>query len=393
VVYQHTKDDRKVTGGFISAYGKRLRQKFGFFSSLVDHDPPTKGAEELHANQIYSCTLCGRCKEVCPVKINTRSLNISMREDTVREKIAPREIDLALEAEKKEHNILKYPNVDRIMWAEFLDDVPEEAYLNKDKADVIYYVGCMTSFSPAISSIAEANLRLLYRAGEDFTLLAEEEWCCGFPLIVAGLSQEWQWLRDRNVETIKKMKASRVVFNCASCYHTFKHEYQEFLPGVELYHNTEYLYHLVKTGKIKLKGIKGRVAYHDPCDLGRGCGVFEPPREVIKAIPGIEYVELPLNRRFSTCCGGGGDMEMVDADLVNRIAVSLVEEFEEAKVDIVATACPQCKRMILNAIKAKESKVKVMDMAELVLEAGAEFEKTGNRKEGAPLSGSPDKNH
>jgi heterodisulfide reductase subunit D len=193
------------------------------------------------------------------------------------------------------------------------------------------------------------------------------------------------------VETIIKMKASRVVFNCASCYHTFKHEYQEFLPGVELLHNTEYLYHLVKTEKIKLKGIKGRIAYHDPCDLGRGCGVFEPPREVIKAIPDIEYVELPLNRKYSTCCGGGGDMEMVDAGLVNRIAVSLVEEFEEAKVDIVATACPQCKRMSLNAIKAKESKVKVLDMAELVLEAGVEFEKKGNRKEGAPLSGSPDK--
>jgi heterodisulfide reductase subunit D len=389
VVYQHTSREHTVSGSVISSYGERLRQKHGFFSSLIDHDPPTKGAQELLASQIYTCTLCGRCKEVCPVHINTRSLRISMREDAVREKIAPDAVNIALEAAKEEHNVLKYPNTDRIMWAEFLDDVPEKAYLNKDKADVIYFVGCMTSFSPAISSIAEANLKLLYQAGEDFALLGEDEWCCGFPLIVAGQSQEWQWLRDKNVETINKINARRVVFNCASCYHTFKHEYQEFLPEVEFLHNTEYLHQLVGSGKVKFKEMKARVAYHDPCDLGRGCGVFEPPREVVKAIPGIEYVELPLNRRYSSCCGGGGDMEMIDADLVNEIAASLVEEFEKLDLDIVTTACGQCKRMILNAIKAKGAKVKVMDMVELLLEAGIELETSDNHKEEASLLGSP----
>jgi heterodisulfide reductase subunit D len=230
----------------------------------------------------------------------------------------------------------------------------------------------MTSFSPAISSVAEANLNLLYQVGEDFALLGENEWCCGFPLIVAGLSCEWQWLRDKNVETIKNMQAKKVVFNCASCYHTFKHEYKEYLPEVEFLHNTEYIHQLVANGKVKLKGVKARVAYHDPCDLGRGCGVYEPPRETIKSIPDIEYVELPLNRRYSTCCGGGGDLEMIDADLVNKIAGTLVEEFEEAHIDIITTACGQCKRMISNAIKAKKSKIKVLDIAELALMANIE---------------------
>ncbi|MEW5768483.1 MAG: (Fe-S)-binding protein [bacterium] len=295
VAYQHTRDEHAVSGGVISSYGERLREKYGFFSSLIDHDPPTKSAQDLLATQIYTCTLCGRCKEVCPVKINTRSLRVSMREDAVREKFAPKAINIALEAAQKEHNVLNYPNADRAMWGEFLDDVPAEAYLGKDKADVIYFVGCMTSFSPAISSVAEANLNLLYQVGEDVALLAENEWCCGFPLIVAGLSQEWQWLRDENVKTIKKMQAKQVVFNCASCYHTFKHEYDHLLPGVEFLHHTEYMHRLISSGKVKFKGMNGRVAYHDPCDLGRGCKVFEPPREAIKAIPGIEYVELPLN--------------------------------------------------------------------------------------------------
>lgn len=376
VVYQQTGNQYAVSGALISSYGEKLRQKYGFFSSLIDREPPTKADQELLATQLYSCTLCGRCKEVCPLHINTRSLRVSMREDAVREKFAPNAVNVALEAAEKEYNVLKYPNVDRTMWAEFLDDVPEEAYMYKEKAETIYYVGCMTSFSPAISSVAEANLKLLYQTGEDFALLGEDEWCCGFPLIVAGLSQKWQWLREKNVETIKKMQARQIIFNCASCFHTFKHEYKEMLPDVKFYHNTEFLYELVRKGKIKFKTLNARVAYHDPCDLGRGCGVFEPPREVIKAIPGVTYVELPHNRQFSTCCGGGGDMEMIDADLVNKIASSLVEEFEASQVEIVATACGQCKRMILNAIKARGSKIRVMDTVELMHEAGIEVQKT-----------------
>lgn len=370
VCYKHTHEEHAVSGGLISLYGEKLTQKYGFFSSLIDREPPTKEAQNIFANYIYTCTLCGRCKEVCPVKINTRSLRISMREDAVREKIAPNAVNIALDAAKKEYNVLNYPNQDRLMWAEFLDDVPQQAYLNKKKAEIIYFVGCMTSFSPAISSIAEANVRLLYYAGEDFVLLGENEWCCGFPLIVAGLAQQWQWLRDKNVQTIKNLQAKQIIFNCASCYHTFKHEYQDYLPQVEFLHNTEYIHRLVTSQKVKFKGIKAKITYHDPCDLGRGCGVFEPPRKVIKAIPQVEYVELPLNRRYSTCCGGGGDLEMIDANLVNKIAGTLVEEFEEVKADIVTTACGQCKRMILNTIKAKKAKIKVMDIAEVVLEAG-----------------------
>ena len=373
VVYAQTRNQYAVSGSLISTYGDKLRKKYGFFSSLIEDDPPTKADQELLATQLYTCTLCGRCKEVCPVHINTRSLRVSMREDAVRGRFAPNAVNVALQAAEKEYNVLKYPNVDRTMWAEFLDDVPPEAYLNKAKADTIYFVGCMTSFSPAISSVAEVNLKFLYQSGADFALLAENEWCCGFPLIVAGLSDKWQWLRDKNVETINNMQAKRVIFNCASCYHTFKHEYDKLLPGVEFLHNTEFLYQLVSEGRVRFKGIKGRVAYHDPCDLGRGCGIFEPPREVIRAIPGLEYVELPHNRKLSSCCGGGGDMEMIDADLVNKIAAALVEEFAESNVDIVATACGQCKRMILNAIKAKGAKIEVMDTVELMYKAGVEF--------------------
>ncbi len=377
VTYQQHQDEHIVPGDLIAAYGKKLRQKYGFFSSLIDRDPPAKIDQELFGKQLYTCTLCGRCREVCPVKIDTRDIRISMREDAVRENFAPSAVNMAVEATKEERNVLKYPNYDRIMWAEFLDDVPEEAYLNKDKAEIIYFVGCMTSFSPAISTIAESNLKLLYHAGEDFALLGEEESCCGFPLIVGGASQDWQWLRARNVEQIKKMRAKRMIFNCASCYHTYIHEYKESLPEVEMLHSIEYLHQMVTQGKVKLKEMKAKVTYHDPCDMGRGCGIFEPPREVIKAIPGIEFVEMPKNREFGTCCGGGGDMEMVDANLVNEVADTLVGEIEKTEADIVVSGCGQCKRMILNAIKARKAKLKVLDITELILETGIEVEAKG----------------
>jgi heterodisulfide reductase subunit D len=377
VTYQQHQDEHIVPGDLISAYGQKLRQKYGFFSSLIDRDPPAKIDQELFAKQLYTCSLCGRCREVCPVKIDTRDIRISMREDAVRENFAPSAVNMAVEATKEERNVLKYPNYDRIMWAEFLDDVPEEAYLNKDKAEIIYFVGCMTSFSPAISTIAESNLKLLYHAGEDFALLGEEESCCGFPLIVGGASQDWQWLRARNVEKIKKMQAKRMIFNCASCYHTYTHEYKELLPEIEMLHSIEYLHQLVTQGKVTFKEMNAKITYHDPCDLGRGCGIFEQPREVIKAIPGIEFIEMPKNRKLGTCCGGGGDMEMVDADLVNEVADTLVGEIEKTGADIVISGCGQCKRMILNAIKARKAKVKVMDTTELMLEAGIEVKAKG----------------
>lgn len=374
VTYQQHHNEHIVPGELISIYGKKLRQKYGLFSSLIDRDPPAKIDQERLAKQLYTCSLCGRCREVCPVKIDTRDIRISMREDAVRENFAPSAVNLAVESTKEERNVLKYPNYDRLMWAEFLDDVPEEAYLNKDKAEIVYFVGCMTSFSPAISTIAESNLKLLYHAGEDFALLGEEESCCGFPLIVGGASQDWQWLRARNVEKIKQMQAKKLIFNCASCYHTYTHEYKELLPEVEMFHSIEYLHHLVTQGKIKLKEMKAKVTYHDPCDLGRGCGIFEQPREVINSIPGIEFVEMSKNREFGTCCGGGGDMEMVDADLVNEVASTLVGEIEKTGADIVVSGCGQCKRMILNAIKARKAKLKVLDTTELILEAGIEVE-------------------
>lgn len=320
---------------------------------------------EFLAESSYHCTLCGRCKVVCPVGIELRELWISMRNSFVKEGLAPASVDQMKDATLDTHNVLNYPNEERVIWAEFLDGVPDNFY-QKEKADVLYFVGCISSFSPAVQSIPEAVLRILERAEIDFTLLGEKEWCCGFPLIVGGLKEEAEQLKKHNLEMVKSLGVKKIVFNCPSCYYTWKHEYD--IQGVELLHLTEFIHRLIKQRKIKINKFNGVVTYHDPCDLGRGCGVYETPREVIRSISGLSLVELSQNRERGYCCGGGGDYEMIDAKLVEKVAANLVSFIDKTRADIVITACQQCKRMLLNGVKAAGSKVGVKDISELVYE-------------------------
>lgn len=324
----------------------------------------------------YLCTLCGRCQQVCPVNIDQRSLWISMRKEIVERGYAPAVLEQVKEIVHRQHNVLDYPNEERAIWVEFMEDAPEHLY-RKEKAEVLYFVGCIGSFSPAIQEIPTSFLRLLEAAGEDFTILGEDEWCCGFPLIIAGLPREAEELRQHNLEKLKELGARTVVFSCPSCFYTWSNYYKP--PGVELLHSTQYIHRLIRQGRLEMREIEQVVTYHDPCDLGRGMKIFEPPREVIKA-GAKNFVELPQNRERGYCCGGGGDLEMTDAEITNQIACDLLNAVKSTEAEMVVTACQQCKRMLLNSVKSEDSAVQVKDIVELVLENG--LFKGGPRKNG-----------
>ncbi len=338
-------------------FGKILRLR------RIVRDPDKDLIREF-SKGVFNCTLCAKCQPVCPVKIETRALMLSMREylvdkgefykDTVRE---------LPEIVETRHNVLNFPNEERALWIEYLDEFPEDLYI-KEKAQTLYFVGCIASFSPSVQDIPMANVRILNKLGIDFTILGGEEWCCGFPLVVAGMGDKAVKLREHNIEAVRKLGAKRVLFNCPSCYYTWKNEYN--LDGVELMHFSEFINLLIRDKKIRLKEFKKRVTYHDPCDLGRGLNIFEEPRAVIKSVPGIDFFELSNNRDKGYCCGGGGDMEMIDHELSVRISSHLIEETEEKGGEILLTACQQCKRMILNGVKEKGSRIKVMDISELI---------------------------
>jgi heterodisulfide reductase subunit D len=196
--------------------------------------------------------------------------------------------------------------------------------------------------------------------------MGEDEWCCGYPLIVAGMSSYIEPLKEHNLKKIRDIGAKRMIFSCPSCYHTWRNEYRVEL---EMLHHTEFIKKLIDEGSLSFSSsLNYKVTYHDPCDLGRNSLVYDAPRKVINSIPGIEFVEMKHSREYALCCGGGGDLEVVDAPLPTELGKRVIEEAEAIKVDVLITSCQQCKRTLVNALNGENS-LKVMDILELVVEA------------------------
>lgn len=349
--------------GHLDELKSNFLKEYSIVHKLLFPKKPLVEEKRKYSESVYQCTLCGECNVVCPVKINLRKLHQAMRSDLVTEKIFPAPLDQAYEALKSEHNIVNYPNMERASWLDYLESLPEDRY-QKKKAEVAYFVGCMASFSPAIQDIPMAFVEILQHLGIDFTILGEEEWCCGFPLFAAGMLERARDLIEHNKTKIKEIGVKTIIFNCPSCYHMWKNYYQ---VDVELLHSTQFLAQVISEGKLKLKEFKRRVTYHDPCDLGRNSKIYEEPRTVIKSIPGIEFTEIAFNREKSICCGGGGDLEITNPDLVKLITKRLMKQVMQTEAEVLITACQQCKRA-MKAVVKEVGKIEIKDLIELINE-------------------------
>jgi len=314
---------------------------------------------------IFSCLGCGACTVACFPSLKTKDVVFRDRECLFHEGIYPKIVDRLTRYIAENHNISDEGNEERGDWQEFLKDFPE-GNLEKDHAEVVYFVGCVSSFFPMAQKIPANMAQIMKRGGVDFTILGGEEWCCGYPLIGAGVPEKTKALMDHNLEKVKGVGAKKIVFTCPSCYHTWKTFYK---PDVDILSSSELLQHLLLEHLISFKEINATVTYHDPCDLGRNTGVFEPPREVLKAIPGIRLVELPNNRQMSMCCGGGGNLEMVDPELSGRVAQIKIEEILKTGADMVVSSCQQCLRTISTRARRQKIDLVVKDLTDLVIEA------------------------
>jgi len=217
-----------------------------------------------------------------------------------------------------------------------------------------------------VQKIPQNFVQIMDKGGADFTILGGKEWCCGFPLIQAGMYKKAEKLKAHNLDKIQEVGAKRVVFSCPSCYRTWKEFYD---TDVELIHSSHLLEEFIKEKKIPLKELNLTVTYHDPCDLGRNSGVYEPPREILRMIPGLKLVELEKNRERSVCCGGGGDVEMANPDLTSEIAQMKIDAIQRTGTNIVVTPCQQCVRTISTRARKQGIKLKVMDLTEIVMMA------------------------
>ena len=315
---------------------------------------------------IFTCLGCGACEAVCLSSVQTKGLVFQNRECQVDEGFYPKITDRLVKTLEGSRNISDDDQEDRTEWKELIEDMSEDVF-EKEHADILYFVGCVASFFPMVQKIPASMAKILQGAGVDFTVLGGDEWCCGFPLVGAGMLEKLEELKEHNLRKIADIGAKTVVFTCPSCLHTWKHLYD---TDVRLMHSSQLIAELIKDGRIKLNKDMNVVAtYHDPCDLGRNTGVYEEPREVIRAIRGLKFVELPMNRKFSVCCGGGGNVEMTDPELSARIAQMKLDSIKDVGAEMVITGCQQCVRTMASRARRQKIGIEVKDLTELVAES------------------------
>ncbi len=352
----------------IEAVRSFVNQQYGWRARIFGPRPLNEDAVKGHSTGTYDCTLCGRCSVVCPVHIDTRSLWIAMRETLVDQGVYPEPLDHLRETVSTHYNISGDANTERLIWSQNLAEIPDGVG-GKAQAEVVYFVGCVASFYPQSYSIPQSMVQILERAGTDYMTLGGEEWCCGFPLIIAGMGDAVVESVRHNVKAVRQTGAKRLVASCPSCYHTWKDEYPHILHeplGFEIVHSTELMEEFIGAGKLELKPLEETITYHDPCDLGRASDVYDAPRNVIRAIPGVNFVEMKDHREYSLCCGGGGDVEMADKDLSEAVAKSRVVQAAETEAKYLLSACQQCTRTLAGAARRDKVRVRVMDVAQLV---------------------------
>jgi heterodisulfide reductase subunit D len=320
-------------------------------------------ATEKLVDSIYTCTACGQCyDQLALMGLEVNNAIIRTRHEIVKRGVHPKQCGTLTRNVLEEGNPMGMPAEDRTFWfEEIAGDFPFKGN------DVLYWAGCSTGYR--LPGIVESTVNVLRKADVDFGLLGENEGCCGLILYLLGL---WDESRENALETSGKLRdlgVKLLVTSCAGCYYAFTKVYpllNVYMP-LKVLHTSQLIESLILDGRLRLRGMKGDFMWHDPCDLGRHCKVFEPPRNVLKAIPRLELKEPPLNREHAICCGAGGGLWMYNADLAEKIAHSKLEEdISPLDIDGVVTGCPTCILNLKYAAKSLNHELNVYDLAEIV---------------------------
>jgi len=318
-------------------------------------------------DEIWACTTCGACDEVCPVWVDHIDKIVDLRRNLVMEQASmPETAEGALRSIEDRGHPWRGTTLSRTDWAEGLDI---KVLADDQDVDILFWVGCTEALEERSTKVAQSVAKLLKAAGINFGILGTEESCCGEPARRLGNEYLFQMQAEKNIEILKNYGVKRIVTACPHGYNILKNEYPQFGGNFEVIHHTELIAQLIKEDKLKLnKGLNEIVTYHDACYLGRYNNIYQPPRQIIKAVPGLDMVEMERNKRRAFCCGGGGGHMWLEEQEGNRINEMRTEQALETGVQTVITACPLCLQMFEDGIKAKaaEEQLKVMDIAELL---------------------------
>ncbi len=342
---------------------------------------------------MYACTLCGACDVGCKRNLDLEvELTLeSLRVKAVKDGVGPMPAHKTIAANiAKKHNFYGSNHKNRRGW------IPEGITPAK-KADVLYFVGCSASYMN--KEIAQSTAKILKAAGKDFMLMPDE-WCCGNTLFSVGMIDEARALAQRNIQEMRRTGAETLLTSCAEGYRMWKVDYPKLLNiatddlGFKVVHLAEYVDTLIKTRAVKMKKpFYTRMTYHDACSLSRlsepwvpyegkrgwmGCmeprlkrrrgthGIYSQPREILKAIPGVNLVEMPRKRENAFCCGAGRGAKEAFPEFARFSANHRLEEVTEIGAETLVTACPWCKNNFTQAVKANGEDVQVMDISEVI---------------------------
>ncbi len=354
--------------------------------------------DETFLDIIYKCLMDGSCDISCKVQQDLeplqhmQELRIKCVEDG---QLIPAHM-MVIDGLKKEDNMMQSPRAERGRWAEGLD----VKRVTEEKAEVLFHAGCRYSYDKDLWPIARAGITLLQKAGVDIGIMGMNEVCCGGRAYELGYAGELIKFAEHHIDALQAAGIKVLVTPCSDCYASFKVLYDKLDKklGVEVFHITQYLEKLINEGKLILKKpLPLKVTYHDPCHLGRlgepwihwngkevkagvqmilhdppkkfrrgANGVYEPPRNIIKSIPGLEFVEMYRIREYAWCCGAGGGVLDAYPEFASWTGAERLREAKAVGAEAIVSACPWCKRNFLDAAKETGDKIEVLDIIELV---------------------------
>jgi len=335
---------------------------------LVREVMVAKNLEAAEREELWDCTTCQTCTERCPRGLEPHELIIGVRAALIEEGRVPTTVRDALEGVFKHGNPWGRIRSKRSEWATGLG-IKDTS--QGDKADILYFVCCAASYDPRVQEVAKALAKGFFKAGVNFGILGNEETCCGSEVRRMGEEGLFEMLVEDNLNLFHKYGITQIVTTSPHCYDVFKNKYQD--SKIEVRHYTQYVAELIRKGELTFSNeVKKVVTYQDPCYLGKQNNIFDEPRSIISAIPGITFVDFDRSRERGLCCeGGGGRMWVEASDSGERLGEIRIKDAVDMGAEILATACPFCLLTLEDAVKTTgyEGKIEIKDIMELVSEA------------------------